>query len=136
MSVEPHESPPRGEGSPRHEEKEGKAPVSCARFGTQRKQAASPTSGSLEPVPFVILPVNDTLVPRLNYSSPSFPGGKAGLGARGGLRGEERGESRSVRAARVLSGDAHFYSNNRGDRTHPCIARRRGDEMRCSRINA
>lgn len=77
--------------------------MSCARFGTQR--------GS--PVPFIILLVSDTLVPRLNYSPPLPPPtpGRSGASRRGARR-------KLSTSARVLYGDAHFYSNNRTASEH------------------
>jgi len=92
--------------------------VSCARFGTQSKQAAMATGSfwALEPVPFVILLVNDTLVRRLNCSSLSFPSnGSQGRGGGGGFaeRSKEKALStaREARPAwrRVLYGDVFLF---------------------------
>lgn len=119
MSVEPHESPPRllafGEG--------GKTPVSSV-HGSARSANRRPGRSSL--VPFVILLINDTLVPRLNYSSSLL------LLSMGTKRGSSR---RGARRKRAFYTATHIFIQIIAPIEHtlalPDDETVRGDEMRC-----
>lgn len=84
-------------------EKEGKAPVSCARFGTQREQTASPT-GSLEPRSLRHSPRQRHTCSPVKLFFPLLP--SSGSGPRGAFA--QRSKEKAVGAARVLYGRRAF----------------------------
>lgn len=91
MSVEPHESPPRGEGSPRARRRREKhrCPVhGSARSANRRRRRRAARSLRHSPRQ------RHTCSPAKLFLS--LPPGR--LGGQGSHRGEERGESRSERA--------------------------------------
>jgi len=136
MSVEPHESPPRLLFFARRRRKKHRCVLCTVRHAEQTgsdgdRVVLSTRARSLRHSPrqrhtcspaklfFSLLPLQ---------CKPKKRGGEAS-------RREVRRKLFRPRAKRDLRGGAfytatYFYSNNRVDRTHPCIARRRGDGTR------